>query len=240
MAIDLTLSAEPREAGSKGAARSLRRSGRIPATLYGARREPVSVSLNPKQVAAILQSESGHNSVFQLAVRGGETTAAMLVDWQREPIRGRLLHVDLKRIAMDQQVRVKVPVQVRGEAIGVKQQGGVLELVTREIEVECLPADIPEFIAVDVSELSIGNNLRVADVALQGNVRLRTEGDRVIAHVIAIKEEVVETPAAAAEAAATPAEPEVIKKGKAETEETAETGKEKDGEKEEKEKKSKK
>ncbi|MGH9393402.1 MAG: 50S ribosomal protein L25 [Terriglobales bacterium] len=232
MAIQISLAADSRVASGKGGARQLRRSGRIPATLYGARLEPLSLSLDPKHVAAILHSEAGHNTIFNLSIVGGETTAAMLVDWQREPLQGRLLHVDLKRIALDQLIKVRIPVQTQGEAAGVKLQGGILEVVTREIEIECLPGDIPEHITVDVTELSIGQNFRVGDLKLEGNRRILTDADRVVAHVVAVKE-VVEAPAAEVAPAAT--EPEVIKKGKAETEEAA--GDEKKEEKKEKEKK---
>ncbi|HXE30269.1 MAG TPA: 50S ribosomal protein L25 [Terriglobales bacterium] len=218
MAIAISLAADPRNTSGKGPARQLRRAGRIPATLYGANRAPLSLTLDPTQVNRILHSESGHNTIFNLAVAAGETTAAMLVDWQREPLRGRLLHVDIKRIALDQAIRVKIPVQVQGEAQGVKLQGGILEIVTREVEIECLPGEIPEHIIVNVSELSIGQNLRVGDLHLEGNLRVRTDSDRVIAHVVAVKE-VVE--AAPVEAAAAPAEPEVLKKGKGEAEEGA-------------------
>ncbi len=227
MAMQISLAAEKRTTSGKGPARQMRMAGRIPATLYGARREPLSLTLDPKQVLHILRSESGHNTIFQLTVAGGETTAAMVVDSQREPLQGRLLHVDLKRIAMDQVIRVKIPVQTQGEAAGVKLQGGILEVVTREIEIECLPAEIPEHITVDVSGLMIGQNLRVGDLKLEGERRVMTDADRVIAHVVAVKE-VVE--AAPAEAAAAAAEPEVIKKGKAE-EEGAEPAKEKGAEK---------
>jgi large subunit ribosomal protein L25 len=236
MATPISLAAETRTTSGKGPARQLRMAGRIPATLYGAKREPLSLTLDPKQVLQILRSESGHNTIFQLAVAGGETTAAMVVDTQREPLQGRLLHVDLKRIAMDQAIRVKIPVHTLGEAAGVKLQGGILEVVTREIEIECLPAEIPEHISVDVSELTIGQNLRVGDLKLEGNRRVLTDADRVIAHVVAVKEVVEPAPAEAAAAA----EPEVIKKGKAE-EEGAEPAKEKAAEKgAEKEKEKKK
>lgn len=228
MAIQISLAAESRIADGKGAARQLRRAGRIPATLYGARKEPLSLSLDPTQLNKLLHSESGHNTIFSLEVAGGETTAAMLVDWQREPMRGRLLHVDLKRIAMDQRIRVKVPIHVQGEAMGVKIQGGILEVVTREVEIECLPNEIPEHIAVDVTALGLGQNLRAQDLRLDGNRQLITDGDRVVAHVVAVK--AVEEAAPAAEAAAT--EPEVAKKGKAESEEAAPAaGKEKEKEK---------
>lgn len=237
MANQIKLAAEPRSTSGKGAARQMRRAGRIPGVLYGAKRETVSLAFDPKHVAEILGSESGQNTVFTLQVAGGETTAAMLVDLQREPLRGRLLHVDLKRIALDQLIRVKIPIQTQGEAAGVKVQGGVLEVVTREVEIECLPSDIPEHILVDVSELSIGQNLRVGDLKLEGKRTILTDSDRVVVHVVAVKEEVVEAPAAAAEAA--PAEPEVIKKGKAETEEGAEAKEKEPAAKEEKKEKDK-
>jgi len=238
MAIQISLAADSRAPRGKGGARELRRSGRIPATLYGARQQPLSLSVDPKHVAAILHSDAGHNTIFNLTVAGGETTAAMLVDWQREPLQGRLLHVDLKRIALDQLIRVRVPVHTQGEAAGVKLQGGILEVVTREIEIECLPGDIPEHLTVDVTELSLGQNFRVSDFKLDGNRRLLTDPDRVVAHVVAVKE-VVETPAAEAAPAAT--EPEVIKKGKADEEGVAPDKKdEKKDDKKDKEKEKKK
>lgn len=206
--------AEPRTAAGKGAARQLRRSGRIPATLYGAGQAPLSLALDPKSVARVLQSGTGHNTIFQLKVAGGETAAAMIVDWQLEPVRGALLHVDLKRIALDQRLRLRVPIITQGEPVGVKTQGGVLELVTREVEIECLPGDIPDHLAVDVSGLAIGQNFRVGELKPGDQLRVLTDPERVIAHIISIKE-VVETPAAT-EAAAAPTEPELIRKGKAE------------------------
>ncbi len=227
MAIEISLAAEPRTTSGKGPARQLRRAGRIPATLYGAKGQALSLTLDPKQVLHILRSEAGHNTIFQLTVAGGETTAAMVVEAQREPLQGHLLHVDLKRIAMDQAIRVRIPVHTVGEAAGVKTQGGILELVTREIEIECLPAEIPEHITVDVGALLIGQNFRVGELKLEGRRRVLTDPDRVIAHVVAVKEVVEAAPAEAAPAAA---EPEVIKKGKAE-EEGAEPAKEKAAEK---------
>src|SRR5437763_15798866 len=142
------LEAKPRESNGKNVARRLRRSGQVPGVVYGAKKEPVAVSLDPKQVSRILHSASGHNTIFELAL-DGERTHAMIVDWQYEPIKGALLHVDLKRIAMDQKLTVSVPVVLRGEPAGVKQQGGILEQTLREIEVECLPGDIPTAIEAD-------------------------------------------------------------------------------------------
>jgi len=214
------LEAQPRAAGNKNEARRVRRSGKIPGVLYGAGKQALSVSLDPRQISRILHSQSGYNTIFDLALDGGEQTKAMIVDWQYEPIKGHLLHVDLKRIAMDQKLRVNVPIALKGEAAGVKQQGGILEHVAREVEVECLPADIPAFIEADVSELVFGKVLRIADLPRSDKLKFLSDPNQPVAHVISVKEEVAPTPeAVAAEAAAAPTEPEVIKKGKQETEE---------------------
>jgi len=222
-----TLEAQPRTPGTKNDGRRVRGDGKIPAVVYGAGKSAVPVAVDPRQVSRILHSETGHNSVFDLAL-DGEKTKAMIVDWQYEPIKGSLLHIDLKRIAMDQKLRVNVPIELIGEPAGVKQQGGLLEQIVREVEVECLPADIPNVIELSVAELVFGVVLRVADLPKNDRVRLLTDADQPVAHIISIKEEVAATPeAAAAEAAAAPAEPEVIKKGKQETEEEAEAPAEK-------------
>ena len=228
------LDAQPRAAGNKNEARRVRRGGKIPAVVYGAGKNAVSVSVDPRQVSRILHSASGHNTIFDLAV-DGERTKAMIVDWQYEPIKGSLLHIDLKRIAMDQKLTVMVPIVLKGEAVGVKQQGGILEQVTREVEIECLPSDIPSQIDADVSELVFGKVMRVSDLPHSAKLRFLTDENQPVAHVISIKEEVAPTAeAVAGEAAAAPAEPEVIKKGKQETdEEGAEAALEK-GEKKEK------
>ena len=228
------LDAQPRAAGNKNEARRVRRGGKIPAVVYGAGKNAVPVSVDPRQVSRILHSASGHNTIFDLAV-DGERTKAMIVDWQYEPIKGSLLHIDLKRIAMDQKLTVMVPIVLKGEAVGVKQQGGILEQVTREVEIECLPSDIPSQIEADVSELVFGKVMRVSDLPHNDKLRFLTDENQPVAHVISIKEEVAPTAeAVAGEAAATPTEPEVIKKGKQETdEEGAEAAPEK-GEKKEK------
>ena len=216
------LEAQPRTPGNKNDARRVRRDGKIPGVVYGAGKDSVSVSVDPRQVTRILNSETGHNTIFDLAL-DGDKTKAMIVDWQYEPIKGKLLHIDLKRIAMDRKLTVKVPVFLKGEAAGVKQQGGILEQMLREVEVECLPADIPSHIDADVSELVFGKVLRVSDLPRSAKFEFITDENQPVAHVTSVKEEVVATPeAAAAEAAAGPAEPEVIKKGKQETEEGAE------------------
>jgi large subunit ribosomal protein L25 len=218
----LTIQAEPRQAENKNAARRVRAQGRVPAILYGAKKETISISVDPKQISRVLTSESGHNTVFDLKV-GSEQSKAMIVDWQYEPIKGALLHIDLKRIAMDQTLRVKVPIHLNGEPEGVKTQGGILDQVTREVEIECLPTDIPNAIEADVTDLVFGKVLRVSDLPHAGKWKFITDENAVVAHITAVKEEVAPTPVEGeAAAAAVPAEPEVIKKGKQETEEGAE------------------
>src|SRR5437667_1631148 len=232
------LEAQPRTAGNKNDARRVRRSGKIPGVVYGAGKSALSVSLDPRQVSRILHSATGHNTIFDLAL-DGERSKAMIVDWQYEPIKGSLLHIDLKRIAMDQKLTVNVPIVLKGEAAGVKQQGGILEQVLRELEVECLPSDIPNSIESDVSDLVFGKVLRVADLPHSDKLKFLTDPDQTVAHITTVKEEEVATPeVAAAEAAAAPTEPEVIKKGKQEAEEeSAEPASEKPEKPEKKEKK---
>ena len=214
-----TVEGQIRETRGKNAARRTRMTGMVPATLYGARRDAVALAVNAKQIARILRSETGHNTIFTVSVAGGAAEKAMLKDWQVDPLKGVLLHVDLLRIAMDVRMRVRVPVRTFGEPQGVKMQGGIFEMVTREVEIECLPSDIPEEFKVDVSELLIGKQLRAADLPLDPEkIKLVTDPQRVLAHVVTLKKE--EEPAAEAAVAAetAPAEPEVIKKGKKEEE----------------------
>jgi large subunit ribosomal protein L25 len=228
------LEAQQREAGNKNDARRVRQGGKIPAVVYGAGKDATSVSVDPRQVSRILHSASGHNTIFDLAL-DGERTKAMIVDWQYEPIKGSLLHIDLKRIAMDRKLTVTVPIVLKGEAVGVKQQGGILEQILREVEIECLPGDIPSEIGLDVSELTFNKVLRVSDLPASPKLEYLTDANQPVAHVISIKEEVAATPeAVAAEATATPTEPEVIKKGKQETEEEGEAAAPEKGEKKEK------
>jgi large subunit ribosomal protein L25 len=232
------LEAQPRTPGTKNDARRVRRQGKVPAVVYGAGKQALPVSVDPRQVSRILHSDTGHNTVFDLTV-DGERTKAMIVDWQYEPIKGALLHIDLKRIAMDQKLKVNVPIELVGEPAGVKQQGGILEQIFREVEVECLPGDIPNSVELDVSELVFGMVLRVADLPKNDKVKFLTDTDQPVAHIISIKEEEVPTAeAVAGEAAAAPAEPEVIKKGKQEVEgDGAEAAPEKPEKSEKKEKK---
>jgi large subunit ribosomal protein L25 len=213
--------AQVREETSRGKneARRLRAQGRVPAVVYGAKKESVAVSVDPKQISKILRSESGHNTIFDLDL-GREKTKVMIVDWHYEPLKGKLLHIDMKRIAMDEKIRVKVPIHLTGEAMGVKQQGGILDHVLREVEIECLPGDIPSSLPVDVTNLAFGDVLRVSDLPHGGSLKFITDANQAVAHVTAVKEEVAPAPeAVAADATAAPAEPEVIKKGKQETEE---------------------
>ena len=228
------LEAQAREAGTKGHARRVRRDGKIPAVVYGAGKDSQPITVDPRVVTRILNSETGHNTIFDLTMNG-EKTKAMIVDWQYEPIKGKLLHIDLKRIALDKVLKVNVPIELVGEAAGVKQEGGILEQMLREVEIECLPADIPSHIDVDVSGLTFGKVLRVSDLPHSDKLKFLTDENQPVAHVTSVKEEVVATPEAAAEAAAAgPAEPEVIKKGKQETEEGAEAEKAEKPEKKEK------
>jgi large subunit ribosomal protein L25 len=229
----VVVEATNRETRGKNEARRLRLTGKVPAVLYGGKGEAITLSVNAKQVGAILRSESGHNTLFQVDL-GGKHEPAILKDWLVDPITGRLLHVDLLRIAMDVRMRVKVPVHTFGDPSGVKVQGGVFELVTREVEVECLPADIPTEFRADVSNLALNQALRAGELQLDASkIKLITDKDRVIAHVVTLKVEEEKPADAVAADAATPAEPEVIKKGKKEEEgeEGAEAKPEKGGDK---------
>lgn len=210
--------AKPREGKfNKNAARRVRVAGQIPAVIYGAGEPAVAVAVDPKQILRILHSETGHNSIFDIEVTGAAKAKAMIVDWQFEPIKGSLIHIDLKRIAMDKPIRVGVPVQLQGVPVGVKTQGGILDQVMREVEVECLPGDIPNHIDVDVTALQINGVIRVSDLPHAGKLKFLSDEEATVAHVVAIREEAAPTADAAAAAAATPAEPEVAKKGKQET-----------------------
>jgi len=219
---DITVAADLRTTRGKNEARRLRVSGSAPAVLYGAGGESVALAVNPKDVRKILHSKTGHNTIFDIAVNNGETVAVMIVDWLNDPIKDNLLHVDLKRIDLTARIRVKVPVHTSGVPQGVKLQGGLHEVITREIEIECLPDEIPEEFTVEVSELMIGQSVRASEIALSGSMRLLSNPEAVISHIVTIKVE-AEPEAAAVEGApvAAGAEPEVIKKGKKEEDEAA-------------------
>jgi large subunit ribosomal protein L25 len=221
---DITVTAEVRASRGKNEAHRTRRAGNIPAVVYGAYKDAVSVAVNPKEINKIIRSSTGLNTIFNLSIAGGESTPVMVVDQQLDPIKGTLLHADFKRIDLTKRIRVTVPVHTEGEAAGVKVQGGLLEVITRAIEIECLPDEIPEGFTVSVADLMIGQSKRASDVALAGSMKLVSSGDTVIAHVVALRAEETPTPAAGAEGAApaAAAEPEVIKKGKKEEEAPAE------------------
>jgi large subunit ribosomal protein L25 len=195
---------------NKNHARRVRVAGKIPAVVYGAGQDAVAVSVDPKVITRILHSDSGHNTIFDLNVEGSAIVKAMIVDWQNEPLKGHLLHIDLKRIAMDKAMRVSVPIQLVGVPVGVKAQGGILEHVLREVEIECLPTDIPSHLDVDVSGLELHGAIHVSDLPHSGSIKFLGDENATVAHVTAIREEVVEVDAAVA----TAAEPEVAKKGK--------------------------
>lgn len=214
--------AKPREGKfNKNAARRVRVAGKIPAVLYGAGHDAVAVEVDPKQISRILFSETGQNTIFDVQVEGVPSAKAMIVDTQREPIQDKLIHIDMKRIALDKLLRVSVRVKLLGIPVGVRTEGGILDQVLREVEIECLPADIPNHIDVDVSELGMHGVLRVSDLPHSDKIEYLNNEDATVAHVVSIREEVVETPAegevaAVSEAGAAPTEPEVAKKGKGE------------------------
>ena len=229
MRQDITVNAEVRTSRGKNEARRTRKAGQIPAVVYGAFKDPISVSVDPREITRIIKSKTGYNTIFNLAVKDGEITPVMVLDKQVDPVRGNLLHADLKRIDLTKRIKVTVPVHTSGDAKGVKVQGGLLEVITRSIEIDCLPDEIPQDFTVDVTELMIGQSKRAGDVSLTGSMKLVGPADTVIAHVVALRAEevaAVAEPAAGAPAAAG-GEPEVIKKGKKEEEEAASTEKEK-------------
>ncbi len=224
MRQDITVAAEVRTSRGKNEARRTRKAGQIPAVVYGAFQDPISIAVNPRDLQKLVRSEGGYNTIFNLAIAGGETTPVMVVDEQVDPIKGNWLHADLKRIDLTKRLRVTVPVHTHGEPKGVKVQGGLLEIVTRSIEIECLPNEIPEGFTVDVGELLIGQSKRAGDLGISGSMKLVSPADQVIAHIVSLRAE--ETPAAT-EAAPAAAEPEVVKKGKKEEEAAEEKGKKK-------------
>lgn len=217
------IEAEPRSSTGKNEMRRLRAGGQVPAVLYGAGKESLTLSVNLKQLRSLLRS--GQNEIFELRVQGGESTPAMIVETQREPVKWGLLHLDFHRIAMDRKLEVSVAVVLSGEAPGVKLQDGILEQVLREVEIECLPLDIPARITVDVSSLALGQSVRIQDlqVLVGDRVQFLQDPHSVVCHVVTPRAVEEEKPAEEAVAAA-PTEPELIKKGKAEEEEAPEVG----------------
>ena len=165
MRKDITIAAEPRETRGKNEARRLRVKGFSPAVVYGGGADPIAISVSPKDVNGILRSASGHNTIFKVKIHDLEETA-IVKDWLVDPVKGHLLHVDLMRIAMDVRMRAKVPVHTFGEPQGVKLQGGIFEMVVREVEIECLPVDIPTEFRVDITAMMIGSQLHASDIPL--------------------------------------------------------------------------
>jgi len=221
---EIVVAAQSRSEIGKNANRRLRSSGMIPGILYGEKKKAVQIAVSPKELAAILKSASGENTLFDIDL-GGDRRKVIVKEFQVEPIKGRLLHADFYEVALDKELDIKVHIELVGTAIGVKRDGGVLDFVTRELEIACLPTDIPEKIVVDVSELEMNKHLRVSDLKLSDKLRLITDPGLVVVHVVAPRAEEA-APAAEVAATDTAAEPEVIKKGKAEGEgdEKAEAG----------------
>ena len=225
--MEAVLEATVRESRGKNEARRTRADGKVPAVLYGiagsGKAESTAIAVEPKALTKILHSESGANTLISLKLAGSKGDTRVLVkDYQLDPITHQILHADFYRIAMDKVLHITVPITVKGEAPGVKQQGGILEYVHRQVEVECLPGDIPEHIEINIGELMLHQGVRVRDLPANPKVKLVTDADTMLVHVIMPKAEEVATPAATAEGAAAaaapaaPAEPEVIKKGKKE------------------------
>src|SRR3954447_16423323 len=227
MVKDFTIAAESRDSRGKNEARRLRAKGSVPAVLYGGPAGPTAVAVSPKELTKVLNSKTGHNTIFQLSVTGKEDTPVMIVDWQHEPIKDALLHVDLKRIDLSQRISVKVPVLTQGDPKGVKLQGGIHEIITREIEIECLPNDIPEQFLVNVTELNIGQSIRAGDIPLTGSMTLLSPPDAVISHVVSLRAEESTTAETGGVAAPAGSEPEVVKKGKKEEDAGESSGKKK-------------
>ena len=219
---EIMVDVKSRETLGKNPSRRLRHEGLIPAIVYGAKKDPVPVIVDPKKILEIIHSESGVNTIFQLGLADTEARRhVMIKEYQVDPVRGNLIHADFVRIQMDEVIEVDVPVQATGEAAGVKLDGGILDHVTRQVRVSCLPGDIPEHIVIDVTPLKIGDALRVSDLPKSDKYRILSEADVTLVVVTPPAKEEVAAPAAEA-APAAPAEPEVIKKGKAADEEAGE------------------
>jgi large subunit ribosomal protein L25 len=207
MISEITVEASLRANTGSAESRRLRRVGLMPATIYGDKKDPISVIVNAKEITRILRSESGHNTIFKLQTSGHDATTVRIKDWQIHPISGKLMHADFYRISLTEKQNVNVPVELVGEAAGTKIGGGILEHNLRELSIECLAADIPEHIDVDVSNLQLGEHISVKDISVPEGLRILNNPDQVVASVLAPREETVSEPLA---------EPEVIKKGKEE------------------------
>lgn len=215
---EITIRAKTREGRGKNDARRARRSGMIPATLYGGEGGTVAVLAPLKELAAILRSEAGRNTIFTLEVEGVEANEVMFHDRQIDPVRGRLIHADFTRLVKGQKIEVTVPLHLVGEPIGVREEQGVLEQIIREIQIRCEPREIPDAIDVDVSNLGVHDVLHISDIPVDERIEILNPPETVIATIGIVKEEPVAVPVVEEEA---PAEPEVIGKGKKEDEEVA-------------------
>lgn len=214
MNTEIKVNAKVREGVGKGFARRLRAAGQIPAAVYGEGEQPIAVSVNAKEIAQILRSEHGHNTIFSLAIGDSTPTTVIIKEWYTDPVKGKLLHADLMRLSLTRVTRIKIHVDLVGEPYGVKNQAGVLEFDLREVEIECLPTDIPNNLQLDVSGLHIGQHATVADLAYdRTKIKMITDEHQIVAGVVAPRL-AVEEPTAVEETAE--GEPEVIKKGKTE------------------------
>ncbi len=218
MITDITLNSIKREGVGKGYSRRLRAQGMIPVAVYGEGMDAVTIAVNAKELATIMRSETGHNTIFKIAFpseNGGEPATVIIKDWQIDPVRGRLLHADLMRLSMTEVTRVNVHIELVGEPVGVKLEGGILEIQLREIEVECLPGDIPDNMTVNVSGLNVGDHVMVSDLAYdRDKVKVLADEHQIVAGVLAARVAEEAAPTAGEADAAASAEPEVIKKGK--------------------------
>ena len=219
--MEAVLEATPRDSRGKNEARRIRREGRVPAVVYGATGDTgavaaMPIAVDPKALLRILHSESGANTLIALKLAGESDTRVLVKDYQLDPVTHHMLHADFFRIRMDRAIVVTIPVTVKGEPKGVKQQGGLVEFIRREIEIECLPGDIPESVDVDISDLMLHQGVRVRDIPVDVKWTPKSDPDMMLVHVILPKAEEVAAPAEAAATPAAPAEPEVIKKGKKE------------------------
>jgi large subunit ribosomal protein L25 len=222
--MDAVLDAVVRDTFGKNEARRTRREGKVPAVLYGGGGDgsgngATPIAVEPKALLRILHSDSGANTLISLKIPGGSDAKVLVKEYQLDPITHQVLHADFYRVAMDRAITVTIPLNIKGEPKGVKQQGGVLEFIRREVDIECLPGDIPEHIEVDVTELLLHQGVRLRDVATDPKWKPVTDADTMLVHVIMPKAEEAPAAAEAAAAPAAPAEPEVIKKGKKEEEE---------------------
>ena len=212
---EFKIQAKQREGRGKNDARRARREGMVPITVYGGGAETVAAVAPLRDLAAILRSEAGRNTIFTIEVEGVGESEVMFHDRQIDPVKGRLIHADLTRLVKGQKIEVTVPLHLIGEPIGVKEKQGVLEQIIREIDIRCEPREIPDTLEVDVSNLDVHDTLHVSDIQVSAAVEILTDPEQVIATVGIVKEEVAPLPAAEGEE---PAEPEVIGKGKKEDE----------------------